>query len=69
MCSIPNQRISGLYNKKLLHIFIDSGNTHNLSDLEVAMKLGCWLEEIDPLTVSVANGTNMQAQYICRGFS
>ena len=38
-------------------------------DLELAKKLGCKLEAIHPLSVAVANGTKMQAQYVCRGFT
>lgn len=30
-----------MYDKKLLHILLDSGSTHNFLDLELAKKLGC----------------------------
>lgn len=69
LVTYQTMRVSGLYNKKLLHILIDSGSTHNFLDLELAKKFGCKLEAIHPLSVAVANGTKMQAQYVCRGFT
>lgn len=63
-------RVSGLYNKKmLLQILIDSGSTHNFLDLDLAKKLGCKLEAIAPLAVTVANSTRLEALYVCKGFS
>lgn len=61
-------RVSGLHNKRLLQILIDSGSTHNFLDLELAKKLGCKLKSITPLPVTVANGTRLEALYICRSF-
>ena len=53
----------------LLHILIDGGRIHNFLDPEVAKKLGCELERISLLSVVVASGTKLQAQFICRKFS
>ncbi|WVZ11181.1 hypothetical protein V8G54_015711 [Vigna mungo] len=38
-------RIIGYKQKKLLHILIDNGSTHNFLDVDMAQKLGCKIEE------------------------
>lgn len=62
-------RVSGLYNKKVLQILIDSGSTHNFLDLEFDKKLGCKLEAITPLYVTVADGTRIDAPFIYKDFT
>ncbi|GAU25035.1 hypothetical protein TSUD_155090 [Trifolium subterraneum] len=61
-------RISGLHDKKVIQILLDSGSTHNFLDLEVAKKLGCVLEEIPPLPITGGGGHMLQAAFISRGF-
>ncbi|MCI32085.1 hypothetical protein A2U01_0053297, partial [Trifolium medium] len=61
-------RVTGLHDKKLLHILLDSGSTHNFLDLEVAKSLGCQLEAISPLSVTGGGGHQLEAAFICRGF-
>jgi len=46
---------------KNLDILTDSGSTHNFLDLELAKKLGCKMEPINPMSVIVANGTKLEA--------
>ena len=71
LTGIPNyhtMRVSGMYQKKLLQILIDIGSIHNFLDLELAKRLGCKLEGIPLMSVAVADGTSMRAQFICKGF-
>lgn len=58
-----------MHDKKLLQILLDSGNTHNFLDLEVAKKLGCKLEKVASLSVIAGGGTTLEAPYICKGFT
>lgn len=62
-------RVTGMLDKKLLHILLDSGSTHNFLDLEVAKKLGCKLEKVTSLLVTAGGGTTLKAPYICRNFT
>lgn len=62
-------RVTGMHDKKLLHILLDSGSTHNFLDLEVAKKLGCKLEIVSSLPVTAGGGTTLEAPYICRNFT
>jgi len=52
-------RVTGYFKKRPIHILIDSGNTHNFLDVQLATKMGCLLEEIPPLNVVVADGANV----------
>ncbi|CAJ2661631.1 unnamed protein product [Trifolium pratense] len=61
-------RVTGLQEKKMIHILLDSGSTHNFLDLELAKKLGCKLEAISPLAVTSGGGHKLQAAFICKGF-
>ncbi|GAU40456.1 hypothetical protein TSUD_141360 [Trifolium subterraneum] len=61
-------RILGLHYKKLLHILLDNGSTHNFLDLDIAKKLGCTLEAIPPLSVTGGGGHKLGASFICRNF-
>ena len=49
-------RVTGQVRKKPLHILIDSGSTHNFLDVNVAKKLGCKIEDMDLVSVIVADG-------------
>ncbi|CAJ2675682.1 unnamed protein product [Trifolium pratense] len=71
LSGMPNyqtMRISALHNKKLLQILIDSGNTHNFLDLEMAKKLGCKLEPISPIQITAGGGHTLEAPFICKSF-
>nr|DAD38797.1 TPA_asm: hypothetical protein HUJ06_013119 [Nelumbo nucifera] len=62
-------RITGYYNKRPLQILIDSGSTHNFVDEQVVKKLGCKVEAIKPMAVSVADGNKVFVIAICKKFS
>lgn len=49
-------RVNGHANKKVLHIMVDSGSSHNFLDLQTAKRLGCKLRNVCPLQIEVANG-------------
>jgi len=40
-------------------ILLDSNNTHNLLDIQMAKKFGCRIEEREPLMVIVAYGNKI----------
>lgn len=62
-------RVTGMYIKRLLQILIDSGSTYNFLDLDAAKRLGCKLEPIKPMSVTVGGGNKIAAMYIVRGFT
>lgn len=59
-------RVTGTYNKKPLHILIDSGSTQNFLDERVAKKLGCKMVLIKPSSVSVADGNVLVTKPECK---
>lgn len=67
--SYQTMRVTGMHDKKLLQILLDSGSTHNFLDLDVAKKLGCKLERVTSMPVTARGGTRLEAPYICRGFT
>lgn len=54
-------RVNGHKGKKILHILIDSGRTHNFLDESVVKKFGCRLEAIAEQSVAIADGTHCRA--------
>lgn len=52
-----------------LHIFIDSGSTHNFLDLALAKKPGCEWEDMAPQAVTVVDGNHILCEQHCKGFS
>ena len=62
-------RVTGQVRKKPLHILIDSGSTHNFLVVNVAKKLGCKIEDMDPVSVTVADGARVQINTMVKGFS
>jgi len=43
----------------VVHILLNSCNTHNLLDIQVAKKFGCVIEERGPLSVTIENETKI----------
>jgi len=67
--SFRTMRVTGLFKKKPLHILIDSGITHNFLDVHLAKKLGCEIANMDPLSVTVADGARVQVNSMVKEFS
>ncbi|XP_027351487.1 uncharacterized protein LOC113862611 [Abrus precatorius] len=67
--SYRTMRVTGQFKKKPLHILIDSGSTHNFLDIHMAKKLGCKIDSMDPLHVTVADGTRVQINSMVKKFS
>ncbi|XP_074304368.1 uncharacterized protein LOC141639077 [Silene latifolia] len=61
-------RVTGYVGKKATHILIDSGSTHNFLDQDMAIKLGCKLDSIEPQSVTVADGSQFPCQLISKRF-
>nr|CAD1837126.1 unnamed protein product [Ananas comosus var. bracteatus] len=61
-------RLSRTVKNKKVHILIDSGSTHNFLDTTIATKLGCSLEEVPAVKVTVADGNKLLSSSICRSF-
>ncbi|KAH9733790.1 hypothetical protein KPL71_017135 [Citrus sinensis] len=59
-------RIGGSIKKKAITILIDSGSTHNFLDPTVAKRAGYKIQRVSPMTVSVADGTKIISDAICR---
>jgi len=62
-------RIPGYHKKQPLHILIDSGNTHNFFDTQMAQKYGCVIDTIAPLNVVVADGSKIKISPVVKHFS
>jgi len=62
-------RIMWYYQKNPLHILIDSGNTHNFLDTQVAEKYGCKIQKMDPLNVVVADRSKIKISSMVKKFS
>lgn len=60
--------VTGLHDKNLLHILLDSGSTHNFLDLEVLKSLARKLDVIYPLTVTSGGGHQLEVAFIYRSF-
>ncbi|XP_019451923.1 PREDICTED: uncharacterized protein LOC109354024 [Lupinus angustifolius] len=69
VANFNTMRVTGRYNKKPLDILIDSGSTHNFLDRQVAERIGCRIEELQPILVTVADGTNVPISSVVRNFS
>lgn len=54
---------------KPLHILVDSGSTHNFLDSSLAHKLGCIVEDINPQVATVADGSHIACNQVCKEFS
>jgi len=61
-------RATGKVGSQVLHILVDLGSTHNFLDVTTAKKLKCELQKIPPLVVAVADGAQLQCQWMCKGF-
>jgi len=68
IANFHTMRVTGYYQKKPLHVLIDSGSTHNFLDIEVAKRLGCNSDAFDSLRVVVADGTKLNVSVVVRGF-
>ncbi|GJZ35754.1 retrotransposable element Tf2 [Tanacetum coccineum] len=61
-------KVRGHVLKRLLHILMDSGSTHNFLDIYMAKRLGCKIRNTCPLEVSVAGGSKLISQYMVKDF-
>lgn len=68
IANFHTMRVTGYYQKKPLHVLIDSGSTHNFLDIEAAKRLGCKSNAFDSLRVVVADGTQLNVSAVVRGF-
>jgi len=61
-------RITGYYQRKPMRILIDSGNTHNFLDVQVAKNYGCTIEQMQPLNVVAADGSKISISFMVKNF-
>lgn len=61
-------RVHGLVKKQKVVILIATGSTHNFLNQEVVKKAGVETVDTDPLTMFVADGTEMTSSAACKGF-
>ncbi|KAF7126621.1 hypothetical protein RHSIM_Rhsim11G0093400 [Rhododendron simsii] len=67
--SYRTMRIIGQLKKKMLHILIDSGSTHNFLDPKIAKTTGVESQPTNPLTVVVADGTKIFSKAMVKDFN
>ncbi|PKI34771.1 hypothetical protein CRG98_044838, partial [Punica granatum] len=60
--------VVGTTGKRLLHILVDSGSTHNFLNVETGKKLGCQTELVPAVKVAVANGNELRCEKMCKKF-
>ena len=61
-------KVEGKMGKRRIMVLIDSGSTHSFLNEAIATELGCILVETAPLSITVANGSNMYNNYKSVGF-
>lgn len=66
--SFQTMRVMGYHGKRTLQILINSGSTHNVLDEEMAKFLGCKLEAIPPVCVTIADGNKVKTRDVVRNF-
>ncbi|GJV53710.1 Fe(3+) dicitrate transport system permease [Tanacetum coccineum] len=66
--NFQTMRVKGQANRQPVHILVDCGSTHNFLDLHKAKQLGCDLKATCPLQISVAGGSQLVSQYVCKSF-
>ncbi|KAL8091683.1 hypothetical protein AgCh_034082 [Apium graveolens] len=67
--SISTIRLQGLVKGKKVHILIDSGSTHSFVDTGLVKHLRLLAEIVQPLLVTLANGTSMMVYTMCKKLS
>lgn len=55
--------------RKSISILMDGGSTHNFMDPNTAQGLGCKPKNIPPMTVTVANGSQLMCKSQCKEFT
>ncbi|PKI36768.1 hypothetical protein CRG98_042845, partial [Punica granatum] len=66
--SFQTMRLVGTVGKRLLHVLVDSGSTHNFLNEEVGRKLNCHTELMPTVKVAVANGNELKCERVCKKF-
>ena len=69
VAGFKTMRITGCHLKRPLHILIDSGNTHNFLDTQMAQQYGCIIDTISSLNVGVADGSKIKISSVVKNFS
>ncbi|KAF2289163.1 hypothetical protein GH714_029196 [Hevea brasiliensis] len=62
-------RIKGECGKRILHVLVDTGSTHNFLSTKMASKLKCELQKAAGISVEVANGQQLQCEGFCKNFT
>lgn len=57
-------RVKGYVGNKALNMLIDYGSTHNFLNLALAKRVGCRLEPMNSLSVTVADGYKLQCTHV-----
>lgn len=57
-----------MWGKRAIQILTDFGSTHNFVDVRLAQRMGCKMELIYLQSVSVADGSELRYDYICKKF-
>lgn len=61
-------KITGSAEKEPITVLIDSGSTHSFVDPEIAKRVGCTIEKIHSLMVTIAGGSRIECYSKCPNF-
>ena len=67
--NLNTMRVIGRVGNIVIHILIDSGSTHNFLDVSKAKQLNYQTETISTQAVTVADGSNIVCQSMCKHFN
>lgn len=61
-------KVHGWIGKQKLTILIDSGSSHTFISEPLAYQLGCEISDIDPISISIADGSRMPSDKFIPNF-
>lgn len=62
-------RVDGLIKKRVVHILIDTGSTHNFLDERLVKQIGLVAEPTSGFDVALGDGAMLKAESICKGIT
>lgn len=66
--NFQTMRIKCIVDNKVISILVDSGSTHNFVDVNLAKSLHCAVECIDTQAITVADGSHIPCNQVCKAF-
>lgn len=66
--SYRTMRVTGRVGKKEFCVLLDGGSSHNFIHPDMLTKFGIKTEEMEPMSITVANGGKLQSSFQCPEF-